>query len=274
MLWGHGSFRTSYGYFKVPANMRIEFFIEDNQALDDGAIRKFEFGDLSNGVGDDLVKQAAKVQKVVQRVVKGAGAAVKNYKLESIIGDFLASGAKNALKNDNVWTPGKETGDGEEVTDLVGIVRDHAHLGSAMDPMVLQWCACTSNYIGEDESAAPVARGKKIKISNANGSRCYISTATCSALGLPDDCEPLLKLRRFRDTFLLASPGGAADVAAYYRTAPAIVRAIERGPGSQAVYREIFDRHIVPALAAIDDQDHAAAYRIYKDMVASLTRQS
>jgi len=270
MLWGHGSFRTSYGYFKVPANVRIEFFIDDNRTIDDAAIRFFEYGDLSLGVSDKLISLAHAVQSTVGRIVKATGAIVKNYKLESIIGDPFASGAKNALRNPNVWTPGKDTNDGEAVTDLVSLVREHAHLGSVPDPLVIQWCACTSNYIGDNEASAPVPRGKKQKNTNSSNSCCYISTATCSSLGLPDDCETLSKLRRFRDQILISFPRGPIDVREYYLSAPAIVMAIENERSSKVIYREIYDTYIVPAITAIDNGDHISAYRIYANMVAGL----
>jgi hypothetical protein len=124
--------------------------------------------------------------------------------------------------------------------------------------------------VGDEEASAPVPRGSKKKATN---SRCYISTATCSSLGLPEDCEPLNKLRWFRDRILLEQPGGAADVSEYYRSAPAIVRAIEHERSSRQIYRDIYDNHLVPALAAIDQGDHESAYRIYAQMVGSLRRR-
>ena len=50
--------------------------------------------------------------------------------------------------------------------------------------------------------------------------RCYISTAACAALGLADDCDELMQLRRFRDEILLKSHRGAQDVREYYAAAP------------------------------------------------------
>ena len=271
MLWGHGSFRTSYGYFKVPNNVELHFFVPDNSPVDDDAIRNFEFGDLSHGVSDDLVAKARKVQGTFARTVMTSGDSVKNYRLESVIGDILAPGAKNALKNNNVWTPGKETNDGEAEAYLVDIVRGQAHLGSAAAPMVVQWCACTSNYVGSDEATAPVSRGKKIK--DPNASCCYITTATCSALGLPDDCEPLSKLRWFRDHVVLRTARGVRDIRTYYDTAPEIVRAIERERDRAAIYRAIYHGFLAPALAAIDRKDYASAYRWYGRLFAGLQRR-
>ena len=55
---------------------------------------------------------------------------------------------------------------------------------------------------------------------------CYITTAACTALGLPDECEELQTLRWFRDN-VLTDEAGLALVGRYYEQAPAIVRAID-----------------------------------------------
>jgi hypothetical protein len=271
LLWGHGSFRTSNGYFTVPEHVEIHFFIPDNASLDDAAVRFFEFADLSGGVTAELVAKAKAQQNIVGRVIKTRGDAVKNYKLESIIGDFLASGSKNAIRQANVWTPGKETNDGDAVTDLVTIVRERSHLGSNGDPLILEWCACTTNYVGDQEAKAPVNKGKKIKAPGS--SCCYITTATCSALDLGDDCAPLATLRWFRDEVVLQSPTGDADIGEYYANAPAIVRAIDAQADRDAIYDGIYRDHLAPALAAISRGQYQQAYGAYRDMVHSLQRR-
>lgn len=57
---------------------------------------------------------------------------------------------------------------------------------------------------------------------SANGG-CYLTTACCTWKGLPDDCEQLMTLRSFRDTFV---PRLLIDE--YYKIAPTIVRRIEK----------------------------------------------
>jgi hypothetical protein len=96
---------------------------------------------------------------------------------------------------------------------------------------------------------------------------CYITTATVTALGLPDDCDELTLLRRFRDEVLLATPSGRREVEAYYATAPTIVAAINRLGDSQAVYRHLFHHRIAPAVAAVRAGRHADAYAIYRRLV-------
>jgi len=53
--------------------------------------------------------------------------------------------------------------------------------------------------------------------SNASGG-CYLTTACCEYKGLPDDCEELQTLRKFRDEYV-----PAVLVVEYYKTAPNIV---------------------------------------------------
>jgi hypothetical protein len=96
---------------------------------------------------------------------------------------------------------------------------------------------------------------------------CYITTATTGALGLPDDCDELTVLRRFRDEVLLSCASGRRDVQEYYATAPAIVAAIDRLPDAGAVYRHLYRRSIAPAVAAVRGGRHAEAYDIYRRLV-------
>ena len=56
--------------------------------------------------------------------------------------------------------------------------------------------------------------------------QCFLTTACCEVVGLPDDCFELTALRRFRDRVMRASPAGRRDVERYYRTAPAILAAM------------------------------------------------
>jgi len=101
---------------------------------------------------------------------------------------------------------------------------------------------------------------------NDNGTRCccYITTATVGALGLPDDCEVLTTLRRFRDEVMLKSHSGRRDVAEYYATAPAVVATIDRLPDAPAIYRSIYGEYLAPAVAAVHEGRFSEAYAQYR----------
>lgn len=100
--------------------------------------------------------------------------------------------------------------------------------------------------------------------------RCYISTATCASLGLPDDCEELTLLRFYRDSVLLRTPEGRRDVQTYYDTAPQIVAAIDARPDAAIIYRDIFAKSLAPAIAALRRTDFDQAYTLYRQLVTQL----
>ena len=93
---------------------------------------------------------------------------------------------------------------------------------------------------------------------------CYITTATCAAMGLPDDCDELQALRHYRDAVLLATPQGEREVAEYYASAPAIVAALDRRADAPALYRLLYEQHIRPAAAAAARGDHATAHTLFR----------
>lgn len=102
--------------------------------------------------------------------------------------------------------------------------------------------------------------------------RCYLTTATCLALGLPDDNPVLNTLRTFRDRVLLTTTAGRREVERYYLTAPAIVAAIDALPTARELYGELFHRTIAPAAGAILAGRHDEAYARYRAMVEALER--
>jgi hypothetical protein len=112
-------------------------------------------------------------------------------------------------------------------------------------------------------------RYRKISFTYRKKEKCYVTTAVCDSLGLPDDCEALSRMRAFRDDVLLSTRQGRRDVAAYYATAPAIVAAIDRSADPSTAYRELHDRWLEPAVRALREGRAEAAYELYKDMVSA-----
>lgn len=77
---------------------------------------------------------------------------------------------------------------------------------------------------------------------------CFLTTAACEGVGLPDDCWELRTLRRFRDGWLAQQRGGIDDIVTYYAKAPAIA---ERLKGDRHALLRLYWLRIVPsALAA------------------------
>jgi hypothetical protein len=98
---------------------------------------------------------------------------------------------------------------------------------------------------------------------------CFITTACCDVLGLDDDCFELRTLRRYRDTVLAQTPGGSADIAAYYGLAPLILARLPRDSRA-ARLRSVYARFILPAAIAARLGLNALAYRLYRAMLAKL----
>jgi hypothetical protein len=98
------------------------------------------------------------------------------------------------------------------------------------------------------------------------GSFCFITTAVCEKLGLPDDNPILNKFRKFRDEHM----GGKPGVGTYYDIAPKIVEAIKER-GEEDVYYMILSGYLIPSLHAIDKGDVKVAEEIYTEMVQKLS---
>ncbi len=95
---------------------------------------------------------------------------------------------------------------------------------------------------------------------------CFISTAVCTSLGRPDDCEELVALRAFRDNHLLHSPVGSILVRDYYAFAPRVVGEISRRDDQRVIYSQIYYIFLKPVLSHLYMQDHSAAVRMYINM--------
>lgn len=102
------------------------------------------------------------------------------------------------------------------------------------------------------------------------GVPCFLTTATCGVIGLPDDCFELRALRRFRDRHMSRTAEGRAEIAAYYAQAPAIAARLTAEPGARTL-RRLYRTAILPcALLATLGCDRIT-HRMYRRMMTSLT---
>ena len=106
-----------------------------------------------------------------------------------------------------------------------------------------------------------------------NKPKCYITTATCQAKQLPDDCRELTTLRWFRDTVVSQTSTGRDQIAKYYETAPQIVAAINRRPDSAQIYDQLFQEYIQPSIAAVGRGEYENAYSLFENMVTELQKR-
>lgn len=121
------------------------------------------------------------------------------------------------------------------------------------------------NYDYDD---CPIYKGD----SGSSGA-CFLTSACTEAKGLPDDCDELTTLRRFRDSYLKNRDNGEADIKEYYEKAPIIVSAIKARENSQELFERIYEELVLPCVKMIKGGDHEGAYKTYKEYVIGLERQ-
>jgi hypothetical protein len=102
----------------------------------------------------------------------------------------------------------------------------------------------------------------------ANSGMCFITTAACDVVGVPDDGYALTTLRTWRDTWL--KHNAPDEIARYCAEAPGIVSGINARPDAATVYTLVWHDYILPAISCIERGQHRAAYAIYASMFATL----
>ena len=100
---------------------------------------------------------------------------------------------------------------------------------------------------------------------------CHISTALVKHLGLPDNCEELQVLRRFRDEYIVNSNVELRlkDLHRYYCYAPHLIQWIEARDDSASIWQKIQETVDI-ALEAIAEGRYDYAYNIYKAEILGL----
>lgn len=101
-------------------------------------------------------------------------------------------------------------------------------------------------------------------------SMCFITTATCTAIGQGEECHELRAMRLMRDQWLSQQDYGSAEIADYYRTAPSICARIDATPDPESAYSEIFEKWVAPCVEHVDNNRMLSAFFHYKMMVAEL----
>ena len=102
---------------------------------------------------------------------------------------------------------------------------------------------------------------------------CWLTTATVTARGLPDDCAELTAMRRLRDVHVKSLPHGNAILWDYYDTAAEIVASIQAEPNAAEIWEAIYTETIVPCVALIQAERYAEAYGIYRARFNQLRAQ-
>lgn len=101
---------------------------------------------------------------------------------------------------------------------------------------------------------------------------CYITTAICKSRGLPDHCQELTMLRRYRDTYLLATEAGRGLVEEYYDTAPALVQCVDMREDAAEIYERLYQKELTECLFLIRTGQNEMCKKRYVDMVEYLRK--
>jgi hypothetical protein len=88
---------------------------------------------------------------------------------------------------------------------------------------------------------------------------------------LPDDCQELETLRRFRDDHLLSTPQGSDELRRYYEIAPRIVEGIEATGRARDIYEQIYRLLVSPCVSLIADGRPEEAKILYRSVTEDLS---
>lgn len=162
------------------------------------------------------------------------------------------------------------------ISPVIGMAADQQQFNTTQLPSMFDrlnsqnfalggWAISTEGQIANAEIAQANATAQGA--SSGGGSMCYITTAVCETLNLPDDCHTLTMLRRFRDTYMQATALRREFVAEYYRTAPGLVAKMKQRSDAKEYVARLYERFILPACIAIDQGVLDRAFKIYRRML-------
>jgi hypothetical protein len=98
---------------------------------------------------------------------------------------------------------------------------------------------------------------------------CIFTTACCSYLGLPDDCDELMTMRGFRDNYLRFLPDGEDMIAEYYRIAQPIVDVINSKSDKDSIYKAIYET-VKKCVSFVKAEKNEEAFTEYTNMISDL----
>ena len=111
---------------------------------------------------------------------------------------------------------------------------------------------------------------KSLDENNEGNDGCFITTAVCSSLNKPDDCDELMTMRWYRDKLKSEDPDMKELIKEYYRTAPDIVKKIDCEPDASNIYRGLWDNSISKIYRSLKQAEYRNATLRYIDMFEKL----
>lgn len=163
---------------------------------------------------------------------------------------------------------GQFTGMGADITQANVQARNlgqEFNIRSALDEMQRERQFGMERYkeLSQQWAAKKKADAQRAAAGGGGGGPCFITTAVCETLDLPDDNYILNTFRKFRDDYM----GGKKELQEYYEIAPKIVEKIGK---NEAIYKDILATYLIPSLIKIEKGELEDAKEMYKVMVLIL----
>ena len=102
---------------------------------------------------------------------------------------------------------------------------------------------------------------------------CFITTACVTSKGLPDDCDELETLRKYRDLLSEQDPALSKLFREYYVNAPKIVAKIDECENSASIYDELYCNLVTPCVAKLKAGLIDEAVKLYTDTYRDLLKK-
>lgn len=138
---------------------------------------------------------------------------------------------------------------------------------------VLNWKNENMNRRSRQESAKMAenlaTRVEEIPRENES-SGCFITSAVCTALHKPDNCDELMTLRAYRDSIKSSNTTISSLVREYYRVAPLIVARIDEDARANEIYKSLWINQISETYRLVKEGKYEEATRCYIKMTVQL----
>lgn len=96
---------------------------------------------------------------------------------------------------------------------------------------------------------------------------CFITTACVMARGLPDDCEELTILRKFRRDYLEGTPEGISILQEYKKISKKILQQIDKQRNKEDLFHDLYYRLVCGTINLIKQGKVKEAVHYYKSIV-------
>ena len=133
----------------------------------------------------------------------------------------------------------------------------------ACDPKCYSFCEAYSRSNSARQNMFDNSKGHL-------SSGCYLTTIMCNILGYPDNNYYLNTLRKFRDNVMKTNPKYIPLLVTYDVIGPTIAYELSHDKNRLEIANAFFNRYIVPAVGAIEENKEEDAIKIYRAMTETL----